>query len=139
MNKIFDDDKVLCNDKGRSFFKGLFALKIYAGLMGIKSMQEAWSKKDPLKAYPEAQKVMTFKLYNRVRKHFGVTSTEKLTLAIIRCKMSTGCWHTYVQRQSLWTPEEVSCIHKDRVKSRSRKNAFNTREQDKPRDKAGQS
>ena len=41
-------------------------------------MQEVWSKNDPLKAYPEVQKVMSFKLYNHVRKHFRVTSTYEL-------------------------------------------------------------
>ena len=78
MNKTFGENKIPGNDKGINFFKGFFALKIYAGLMGIKSMQEAWSKKDPLKAYLELQKVMTFKLYNRVRKHFRVTNTDEL-------------------------------------------------------------
>ena len=79
MNKTLGENKIPCNDKEISFFKGFFALKMYAGLMGIKRMQEAWSKKDPLKAYPEFQKVITFKLYNSIRKHFRVTNTNELT------------------------------------------------------------
>ena len=65
MNKTLGENKIPCNDKEINFLKGFFALKMYAGLMGIKHMQEAWSRKDPLKAYPELQKVITFKLYNR--------------------------------------------------------------------------
>ena len=103
-------------------------------------MQEAWSKKDPLKAYPELQRVMTFKLYNRVRKHFRATNTDELStrndpgyhplqnvnwaLAYLRAKA-----------QSLWTPGEVLCIDEDHVKSHSRKNALKTREPDKPKRK----
>ena len=78
INKTFGESKIPCNDKGINFFEGFFALKIYAGLMGIKSMQEAWSKKDLLKAYPGLQNVLTFKIYNRVRKHVRVTNTDEL-------------------------------------------------------------
>ena len=98
MNKTLGENKIPCNDKEINFFKGFFALKMYAGLMGIKRMQEAWSKNEPLKAYTELQKVITFKLYNRIRKHFRVTIQmnlrREMTLATIRCKMSTGRYHT---------------------------------------------
>ena len=100
-------------------------------------MQEAWSKKDPLKAYQDVQKVITCKLYNLARKHFRVTNTDELParkdpgyhlLQNANWTLAYLC----AKAQSLWTLGEVFCIEEDRVKSRSRKNAFKTREPDKP-------
>ena len=80
---------------------------------------------------------MTFKLYNRVRKHFRVTNTDELStrndpgyhsLQNVNWALAYLC----AKAQSLWTPGEVLCIDEDHVKSRSRKNAFKTREPDKP-------
>ena len=50
ISNVFGRCDIPCNDFGRSFIKGFFALKVYAGLMGVRNMQEAWSQKDPLKA-----------------------------------------------------------------------------------------
>ena len=94
---------------------------MYAGLMGIKSMQEASPEKDPLKAYPDLQKVIAFKLYNRIRKHFRVTNTNELT------KRNDPSYHPLqnvnwalsypsTKTQSFWTMGEVLCIDEDLIK-----------------------
>ena len=136
MNKTFGENKIPCNDKGIHFFRGSFALKIYAGLMGIKSMQEACSKKDPLIGYPEVQKVMTFKLYNRVRKHFRVTNTYELLARNdpgYHPLQNVNWALAYLRRKTIFVDSgEVLCIDEDHVKNRSRKNAFKTREPEKP-------
>ena len=55
-----------------------FALKVLASLMEVRNMHEAWSQRDPLNAYFEVQKIMHYKLYKCVRKHFGVSSSHEL-------------------------------------------------------------
>ena len=45
MNKTFGENKNPRNDKRINFFKGSFALKIYAGLMGIKVCKEPAPKR----------------------------------------------------------------------------------------------
>ena len=65
-------------EKGRSLTRGVLALKIYLGLMGVKDVHETWSQKDPLKAYRELLKVMSFRLFSGLKKHFRVSITDDL-------------------------------------------------------------
>ena len=47
ISKVFGRCEIPCNDFGRSFIKGFFALKVYAGLMGVRNMSEKPSKSVP--------------------------------------------------------------------------------------------
>ena len=76
--KVYGDKSIPFSEKGQSLIRGFLALKIYLGFMGVKDMHEAWSQKDPLKAYPELPKVMSFRLFNGLKKHFRVSITEEL-------------------------------------------------------------
>ena len=78
LEKIFGERRIPENERGRDLLRGFLGLKTYAGLMGVKNMHEAWSQKDPLKAYPQVQKIMSFRMYNRLRKHFRCTSNQEL-------------------------------------------------------------
>ena len=80
---------------------------------------------------------MAFKLYNHVRKHFRVTNTDRLPTRNdsgyhLLQNVNWALAYLRAKTQSLWILGEVLCIVEDRVKSRSRKNAFKTREPDKP-------
>ena len=65
------------NERGRGLLR---ISRANEGLVGVKSMHEAWSQKDPLKAYPQVQKIMSFRMYNRyrLRKHFRYISNQEL-------------------------------------------------------------
>ena len=53
--KVYGDELIPFSEKGLSVLRGFLALKIYLGLMRVKDVHEAWSQKDPLKAYPFVQ------------------------------------------------------------------------------------
>ena len=44
IHKVFGGNEIPCNDIGRSFIKGFFVLKVYAGLMGVRNMLEVRSQ-----------------------------------------------------------------------------------------------
>ena len=100
-------------------------------------MQEAWSQKDPLKAYPEVQKIMHCKLYICVRKHFRVSYSRELPgkdepgyHPVQSVNWALGYLRS--KAQLLWNPGKILCLDEYRVKSRSRHTAYKTREPDKP-------
>ena len=73
---------------------------------------------------------MTFRLYNRVRKHFRVTNTDELPARNdpgyhLLQNVNWALVYLRAKAQSLWG--EVLHIDEDLVKSRSRKNAIKTR------------
>ena len=100
--------------------------------MGVRHMQEACLR-NPLKAYPEVQKIMHYKLYNCVRKHFRVSYCHELPaknepgyhpLQNVNWALGYLC----SKAQLLWNPGEILGLDEDRVKSRLRHNAYKTRE-----------
>ena len=91
----------------------------------------------PLKAYPELPKGMSFRLFNRLKKHFRVCITEELP------ERDSEDYHPLQnvlraldflreKAQENWIPGKILALDEDRVKSKSRRNAFKTRNPDKP-------
>ena len=100
-------------------------------------MHEAWSQKDPLKAYPQVQKIMSFRMYNRLRKHFRCTSNQELPTknAVRYHPLQNVMWALQYLRekaQHLWIPGEIMSLDEDRVKSRSKRNVYKSQQTDKP-------
>ena len=69
------------NEKGRSFVKGVLAIKWHLGLMKYPNKRSAWSE-DPLIKQVEIKKLMTYKTFQAMLKHFvvvkkGSTATKR--------------------------------------------------------------
>ena len=79
---------LLKNEKHRALLRGFRAIKWHLGLLNIPQRQWAWSS-DMLKRQPEIAKVLTFKQFKLLSKHFRVTSPAGLPPkdpSIIRCR-----------------------------------------------------
>ncbi len=124
------------NEKGRSFVKGFLAIKWHLGVIGLPQFHWAWSE-DGLKSQAEIKKVMTYKQFRLMVKHFRCTSQSKLP------PRNSPDYHPlqnilegtkYLQTQSaeLWVTGEKLCIDEGRIVSKSKMNPYKTRNPDKP-------
>ena len=100
-------------------------------------MHEAWLQKGPLKAYPQVQKIMSFRMYNRLRKHFRCTSNQELPTknAVRYHPLQNVMWALQYLRdkaQQLWIPGEIINLGEECVKSRSKHNTYKSRQTGKP-------
>ena len=104
--------------------------------MGVKNVHESWPQKDPLKAYPELPKVMSLRLFNGLKKHFRVSIADDLPDRDSEDyhPLQNVLWALDFLReaQKNWIPGKVFALDEDRVKSKSRRNAFKSRNPGKP-------
>ena len=124
------------NEKGRSFIKGFLAIKWHLSLIRYPNKRWAWSD-DPLKAQQEIKKLMPFKTFQAMAKHFCVVCQADLPAK------GTAGYHPLqnilsgveLLRQksiALWTSGSKLCIDEGRVCSKSKRNAYKIRNPDKP-------
>ena len=76
-------------------------------------------------------------MYNRLRKHFRCTSNQELPTknAVGYHPLQNVMWASQYLRdkaQHLWIPGEIMSLDEDRVKSRSKRNVYKSRQTDKP-------
>ena len=117
---------LLKNEKHRALLRGFRAIKWHLGLLNIPQRQWAWSS-DMLKRQPEIAKVLTFKQFKLLNKHFRVTSPAGLPpkdhpqyhpLQNILSGVET----IKTKSQALWKPGWKMVIDEGRVRSKSKYN-----------------
>ena len=111
---------------GRSFIKGYLAIKWHFDLIKYPNKRWAWSE-DPLKKQAEIKKVMTYKIFQVMNKHFAVVNKDQLPLK------GTPDYHPL---QNISAGAQVLkenfagsmlCIDEGRVKSKSKRNPYKIR------------
>ena len=65
------------HEKGRAFIKGFLSIKWHLSLVKYPSKKWAWSD-DPLKVQHEIKKIMPFKTFQVMVKHFSVVRKDQL-------------------------------------------------------------
>ena len=124
------------DDKGRSFIRGFLAIKWHLALIRYPNKRWAWSD-DPLKAQVEVKKMMPFKTFQALTKHFCVVNQSQLpgkrdpNYHPLQNILS-GVEVMKDNSLSMWKSGSQICIDEGRVRSKSKRNAFKTRNPDKP-------
>ena len=124
------------NEKGRSFIKGYLAIKWHFGLIKYPNKHWAWSE-DPLKKQAEIKKVMTYKTFQVMNKHFAVANKDQLPLKGTPDyhplqNISAGVQVLKENFAALWESGSMLCIDEGRVKSKSKRNPYKIRNPEKP-------
>ena len=124
------------SEKGRSFLKGYLAIKWHLGLLGYSQCAWAWET-DGLKEQREVKKVMTFKQFMLMLRHFRCTRASQLPS--IRSNLyhplqniQSGVIKLRDNARALWLLGNTFCIDEGRMKSKSRRNKYKTRNISKP-------
>ena len=124
------------NEKGRSFIKGYLAIKWHFGLIKYPNKRWAWSE-DPLKTQAKIKKVMTYKTFQVMNKHFAVVHKDQLPLKGTPDyhplqNISAGVQVLKENVAALWESGSMLCIDEGRVKSKSKRNPYKIRNPEKP-------
>ena len=124
------------NEKGMSFIKGYLAIKWHFGLIKYPNKRWAWSE-DPLKKQAEIKKVMTYKTFQVMNKHFAVVNKYQLPLKGTPDyhplqNISAGVQVLKENFAALWESGSMLCIDEGRVKSKSKRNPYKIRNPEKP-------
>ena len=122
--------------KGGSFIKGYLAIKRHFGLIKYPNKHWAWSE-DPLKTQAEIKKVMTYKTFQVMNKHFAVVNKDQLPLKGTPDyhplqNISAGVQVLKENFAALWESGSMLCIDEGRVKSKSKRNPYKIRNPEKP-------
>ena len=121
---------------GRSFIKGYLAIKWHFDLIKYPNKRWAWSE-DPLKKQAEIKKVMTYKIFQVMNKHFAVVNKDQLPLKGTPDyhplqNISAGAQVLKENFAALWESGSMLCIDEGRVKSKSKRNPYKIRNPEKP-------
>ena len=124
------------NEQGRSFLKGFIAIKWHLSLIRYPNKRWAWSD-DPLKAQLEVKKLMPFKIFQVITKHFSVVNHDNLPTKEQPNyhplqNILAGVNVIKTNSAGLWKSGSNLCIDEGRVTSKSKRNAFKIRNPDKP-------
>ena len=130
------------NEKGRSFIKDYLAIKWHFSLIKYPNKRWAWSE-DPLKTQAEIKKVMTYKTFQVMNKHFAVVNKDQLPLKGTPDyhplqNISAGVQVLKENFAALWESGSMLCIDEGRVKSKSKRNPYKIRNPEKPIKMGGQ-
>lgn len=132
----FGNDGIPTDDKGIALMKGFFAIKIFLKLKGVKQVEWAWSN-DPLKEESEVKKIMHFKRFQLILKHYRIVKQSVLphkTSAQYHPLQNIRSGVEYLRKKSneLWIPGEKLVIDEGRVRSKSKRNPYKIRNVEKP-------
>ena len=123
------------NEKGRSFIKGYLAIKWHFGLINYPN--KCWARsEDLLKKQAEIKKVMTYKTFQVMNKHFAVVNKDQLPLKgtpeyHLLQNISAGVQVLKENFAALWESGSMLCIDEGRVKSKSKRNPYKIRNPEK--------
>ena len=124
------------NEKGRALLKGFLAVKWHLALLGYRQKEWAWSE-DSLKKQPEIKKIMTYRQFKLMLKHFKVTKPSDMPAKYNENyhplqNILSGVNFLKNKSISLWIPGRHMCLDEGRITSKSRRNIYKTRNPDKP-------
>ena len=112
------------------------AIKWHFDLIKYPNKRWAWSE-DPLKKQAEIKKVMTYKIFQVMNKHFAVVNKDQLPLKGTPDyhplqNISAGAQVLKENFAALWESGSMLCIDEGRVKSKSKRNPYKIRNPEKP-------
>ncbi len=124
------------DEKGIWFMRGFIAVKWHLRLLRYPQMKWAWSE-DPFRSQQEIKKIMTLEKFRLMLKHFRVVSQSVLP------EKQSPQYHPlqninsatdYLREKSLsfWSVGAKLCIDEGRIRSKSIRNPYKTRNPDKP-------
>ena len=123
------------NEKGRAFIRGFLAIKWHISLVRYGNKRWAWSN-DPLLAQNEVKKIMTYKTFQTISKHFCVNSYENLPPKNDPSyhplqNILSGVEMLRKNSIALWKSGHRLCIDEGRITSIGKRNKFKIRNEDK--------
>ena len=124
------------DENGRAFIKRFLSIKWHLSLVKYPSKRWAWSD-DPLKVQHEIKKIMPFKTFQVMAKHFSVVKKDQLPSRQdpdyhpLR-NISGGVDVLKNNSVALWKSGRTLCIDEGRVRSKSNRNPFRIFNPEKP-------
>ena len=128
--------KIPSNEKGIWFVRGFFAIKWHLKLLKLPQVKWAWSD-DPLKAQEEVKKTMTLDIFRLMLKHFRVMKPSELPAQDSELyhplqNINAGADYLRDKAKTYWSVGKKLCIDEGRIRSKSKRNPYKTRNPDKP-------
>ena len=118
------------------FVRGFFAIKWHLKLLKVPQMKWAWSD-DPLKAQEEVKKTMKLDVFRLMLKHFRVVKPSELPARGSEIyhplqNINAGAAYLRDKAKTFWSVGKKLCIDEGRIRSKSKRNPYKTRNPDKP-------
>eukprot|EP00794_Sanderia_malayensis_P005758 gene5758-biopygen4674 len=124
------------NEKGIWFVRGFFAIKWHMKMLQLPQIKWAWSD-DPLKTQPEVKKITTLDIFRLMLKDFPVVKPSSLSTRDSESfhplqNINAGAAYLREKVNKFWSVGQKLCIDEGRIRSKSKRNPYKSRNPDKP-------
>eukprot|EP00794_Sanderia_malayensis_P000684 gene684-biopygen1109 len=123
-------------EKGIWFVRGFLAIKWHMKMLQLPQIKWAWSD-DPLKTQPEVKKITALDIFRLMLKHFPVVKPSSLSTRDSESfhplqNINAGAAYLREKVNKFWSVGQKLCIDEGRIRSKSKRNPYKSRNPDKP-------